>query len=147
MCNPYKRKTPSNGNNNSSADDAESAHDAMPRHETGSTNGDHPSASCASTFKQQLRTQHPHRAGRIRVDRQFTSGVSLGIFSEDDADHVLVDEKDGNDNSGDVNNDIRNGHSIHKDDDLISKGTTSCSSSSDDDDDDVLMFIPFRVEE
>lgn len=143
VSNPYKRKFPSsnfNGNGTSTSNQSE------------------PHTS-TTLMTEQLRTQHPHRAGRIRVDRQFTSAISLGVCKNANDDTPYVEDDNGNSNS-----DVHRGHDREKDnrnglaiggndgsdvDDLntMCTNTASLGSSSDDDDDDVLTFIPFKHNE
>lgn len=66
-----------------------------------------------------LRRQYPHRAGRIKVDRQFTTPLSIGDGN------IAAD--------GEESVDIE-----------VNKRHKTCISSSDDsDDDDLLSFTPF----
>jgi hypothetical protein len=67
-----------------------------------------------------IKQQYPHREGRIRVDRQFSTAVSIGARS------AFSLEKNGDETS--VTGVIE---------------STSSSSGGDDDDDDLLTFIPF----
>jgi hypothetical protein len=65
-----------------------------------------------------IKQQYPHREGRIRVDRQFSTAISIGETSE------FVLEKNGDATS-------------------VTEGLESSSSSSENDDDELLTFTPF----
>lgn len=106
--NPYRSKT--NGLNVSSS------HELVknPYHDDGNESVTN---SGAESF---IKQQYPHREGRIRVDRQFSTAVSIGARS------AFSLEKNGDETS--VTGVIE---------------STSSSSGGDDDDDDLLTFIPF----
>mmetsp|Transcript_16186 Transcript_16186/g.30600 ORF Transcript_16186/g.30600 Transcript_16186/m.30600 type:complete len:438 (+) Transcript_16186:150-1463(+) len=97
-----------------------------------------------------LNAQHPHRAGRIRVDRQFTTSLSVGATvqtSENEwrrgtkrqssdysiyaAENVISDDKCENGSAG-------KRHRTDTESDLRSDVGSS------DDDDDILTFVPFK---
>lgn len=65
-----------------------------------------------------IKQQYPHREGRIRVDRQFSTAISIGETS------AFTLEKNGDATS-------------------VIEGMESSSSSSDNDDDELLTFTPF----
>ncbi len=184
--NPYKRKTVAS--HSSINNTARQSHGRLHNQSNSSYQRNPHGSSVAATAessnsspsvwkrKEQLRTQHPHRAGRIRVDRQFASGISIG-------DHLEERESDGgnatpplsrtslsypeddqlgisSDGTGsystsaknigkDCNRDEEDGANISGDADGLNTICTNADSlgSSDDDDDDVLMFIPFKHEE
>ena len=75
-----------------------------------------------------LRRQYPHRAGRIKVNRQFTTPLSIGVGNDDYKSEDLDITVDG-DESIDIKSNERD--------------KTVISSSDDSDDDDLLSFTPF----
>ena len=79
-------------------------------------------------YKTNLRDKYPHRAGRIRVDRQFTTTLSIGDGSERNKnDDTIMTEN--------IEDSVR----------YLGEQVTSCISSSDDSDgDDLLSFNPFN---
>ena len=122
-----------------------------------------------SDAKSSLARQYPHRAGRIRVDRQFSTGISIGNIGGCDWDGNEEYNRDapqgtsmaGNKNDLEDSSSFDGGglsfSSFHgrvggggakktkcggRDD---ANGTFSSESSSDDDD--VLTFTPFQPED
>ena len=85
--------------------------------------------------KSSLARQHPHRAGRIRVDRQFTTNLSIGSIGD------MVDTTERGANK-EARTDTDNAVDSSNKKDLGDMSTDS-SGDDDDDDDDVLLFVPF----
>jgi hypothetical protein len=71
-----------------------------------------------NTAESFIKQQYPHREGRIRVDRQFSTAITIGDCS------TFSSEKNGDATS-------------------VAEGLESSSSSSDNDDDELLTFTPF----
>lgn len=71
-----------------------------------------------NTAESFIKQQYPHREGRIRVDRQFSTAITIGDYSS---------------------------FSLEKNDEAtsVAEGLESSSSSSDNDDDELLTFTPF----
>lgn len=103
-----------------------------------------------NTYKSSLAKQHPHRAGRIRVDKQFTTALSISSINEED-DNFSNDEFEKHSNmSHNVNNDKRSSRVSVDGSIATSKRPQDDNTSSDDDDDDdddLLLFIPFGKDE
>ena len=124
-----------------------------------------------------LAKQYPHRAGRIRVDRQFSTGLSIDTVGECDWDGYDIDDdqrRDVSQNNGmgrDEHEFGEDSYSLESDGGLsyshsassLGTGTGggakgarrndghdengTMSSESSDDDDDVLTFTPFNPRE
>lgn len=98
------------------------------------------------SYRSSLAKQHPHRAGRIRVDRQFTTALSISSAHD-------YDDEDNDDNSHGQNNNLMrdsymksNSSNVSIDGSLSMKRPVHDNKSDDgdeDDDDDLLLFIPF----
>ncbi len=105
------------------------------------------------SYRSSLAKQHPHRAGRIRVDRQFTTDLSISSVHD-------YDDEDKNDDNGNddtihgQNNDLmlksqmKLSANVSIDDSLSMKKSVHDNKSDDgeeddDDGDDLLLFIPF----
>ena len=154
--NPYKKQTQANqfvynpykrGKNNASDSTR-----TLSRNSTANESG----ASVSSSSLQRL--QHPHRAGRIRVDRQFKASVSIDVCDSSDIDddrgsHIYNNVEDANANAETNNNTNANrknegnlGHELDRSNDADEHNTSyssNTSSESSDEDDDVLLFMPF----
>lgn len=81
-----------------------------------------------SDAKSSLARQYPHRAGRIRVDRQFSTGLSIGNIGGCDWEEYNRDAPQGTPVAENKNN-------------------VEDSSSLDSGDDYVLTFTPFQPED
>jgi hypothetical protein len=115
-----------------------------------------------SNSRSSLPEQYPHRAGRIRVDRQFSTGLSIGDIDVCDwdgsniNDYQIGDVPRGNKNeygeedyssleSADKLLAAYGAKRVRQGDGFDKNGTMSSESS--DDDDDVLTFTPFNSRE
>ena len=128
--NPYKKKKISN--DNLSCTDGDN---------NNKTNTGRPSTNNSPyeyTTTSQLAKQYPHRSGRIRVDKQFTTALSITAQHDDEDEQVSLDK----------NNSTKQAHEGKKSNEglqlNISSSGSSSGSSSDDDDDKLLSFIPFK---
>ena len=110
-------------------------------------------------YRSSLAKQHPHRAGRIRVDKQFTTALSITSNHDEveDEESRPESERNGYDNEESSlleQNRFTASSNISIDDSLsTAKGgggkSTEENASSDgdddeDDDEDLLLFIPFE---
>lgn len=120
-----------------------------------------------SDAKSSLARQYPHRAGRIRVDRQFSTGISIGSIGGCDWDGNEEYNRDAPQGTSvaESKNDLEDSSSLDSGGPSFSSfrgrvggggakrakfgddtnGTFSSQSSSDDDD--VLTFTPFQPED
>ncbi len=105
-----------------------------------------------------LKRQHPHRAGRIRIDRQFTTAITISCDSNSDGEepgrkrkltetvpNKSFDEK----TDSECHLFLRNtctGNKNKKIECLAREDADSISTDGDDsaEDDDILLFVPFK---
>ncbi len=110
-------------------------------------------------YRSSLAKQHPHRAGRIRVDKQFTTALSLSSNHDEEEDEEEEDEESSpgsDENSRDKeelssekrrftmssNVSIDGSLSTTKEGEKSLGG--SASSDDEEDDEELLLFIPFE---
>ncbi len=112
-----------------------------------------------------LKRQHPHRAGRIRIDRQFTTAISIRCASNGDVfdggskgeperkrnvikeipNSISLDEKSDSECHLSLRN-TRTENENKKSDHDGGEDAHSVSTDGDDsaEDDDLLLFVPFK---
>jgi hypothetical protein len=113
------------------------------------------STTSSNEAKRLLSEQHPHRAGRIRIDRQFTTSLSVGTrtnIQENDSewrrgtkrqqslDSISISPASDKDDEDMFKNGACGRKITHMDNGCSSE----VDSSDDDDDDDILTFVPFK---
>lgn len=97
----------------------------------------HPSIVANAQKDSQLAQQYPHREGRIRVDRQFTTALSVSV-GQNEEDTTFISTTEG----GRKNDHYFPEHRL--DESKTNYQPADLSSSSDDDDDFLLSFKPFK---
>lgn len=95
-------------------------------------------------YRSSLAKQHPHRAGRIRVDKQFTTALSISPenFDDDDDDDDVLSNMLLSSKKTQMSSKV----SIDDSSSVSAKQSVNIdfsSSDEDNNDDDILEFQPF----